>query len=585
MCSITTSPYLIKNALVSAILTDEIYTGTNRFILCPYTFFNNTGLTLSRLRVNFGDGNPIANMNVDYEVTVNYTTAGQKTLTLTAEFTNGTTQTTYANLQVASISGSSSPVDIVEVEAKIAFTPYIHEGYATVKGKGQVGYYYNKVNGVDDKNLNKVAIILDGFDPHDERDFRELYNKKMTYDGNKNIIEDLKQDGYDVLVLNFHSYPIARAFRGWQIMRDGGADYVERNAFVLIELIEQVKLKLAAAGSNEKIIIIGPSMGGLISRYALAYMEQHNMDSRCKLWVSFDSPHLGANINIANQLMFEYMNRSLGFVGSIKDAVYQLDAVAAQQMLIHHYKAVLEPQITALNLPDPEKIAGSPNFRERFAENMRSIGFPTSSCIRNVALLNGTDLGTIQSPERTFSNPSSCSEAFNITLGFAPSVFVFKFLFGTSGPNSITMSANNSPANSDRCKVFDASVGGILGLFPKKYSQYIKGNGFSKSFDVIAGGIYAVNKQIPGGDIHLPIANITRRFSNQSFIPTYSSMAISPTITNVDWASNLSYYRNNPMSGTPFKAIYAPPSNQDHVFITTAGVTFIKEQVLLAPCN
>jgi hypothetical protein len=216
---------------------------------------------------------------------------------------------------------------------------------------------------------------------------------------------------------------------------------------------------------------------------------------------------------------------------------------------------------------------------------MKNIGFPTSSCIRNVALLNGTDLGTIQSPEPSFSTPSSCSEAFNIALGFAPSIFVFKLFFGTSGPISITMSANNSPANSDRCKVFDSSMGGILGLFPKRYSQYIKGNGLSKSFDVISGGYFTVNKEIPGGDIHLPIANITRRFSNQSFIPTYSSMAISPIIANVDWTSNLSYYRNNPMSGTPFKAIYAPPSNQEHVFITTPGVTFIKEQVLLTPCN
>ncbi|RFS15557.1 triacylglycerol lipase [Emticicia sp. C21] len=581
------SAYATKNVIVSAALADEISTGVTKFILSPYTFINNSGNTLNKLRVSFGDGNPVALMSVGDEVNVTYTTAGQKTITFTAEFTNGTTQTTYAYVKAKTYSLASEPDSRGGVEAKIDFIPYVTEDFSNVKGKGEIAYYNNVVNGVKHPALNKVAIVLDGFDAGDTRGFNRLYDEKMVYGNNQNIIEDLKADGYDVIVLNFPSYPLWVAPRGWRIMRDGGADYIERNAFVLVELIEQVKIKLAAAGSNERIVIIGPSMGGLISRYALTYMEKNNLDHRCKLWVSFDSPHRGANINIGDQLLFEYLNRSLGWVGAVEDAMAQLDAVAAKQMLLHHYTAILDPQFNAINPPDIEKIAGSPNFRTRFVETMENMGFPTSSCIRNVALINGSDLGTIQQHEQQFltTQPASCSQAMNITIGVDPVIFISKLLFNNSGPFSVVLTTSNSPSYNNRCRVLEANVNTSL-FSSKKYSRFVKGNGISNSLDIIAGGYYAVNDEIP--TVHALIASVTKRFSKQSFIPSYSSMAIAqvgPVVNYIDWGSNLSSYRNNPLTNTPFKAIYAPTTNQEHVFITAAGVNFIKQQILLTPCN
>ncbi len=144
------------------------------------------------------------------------------------------------------------------------------------------------------------------------------------------------------------------------------------------------------------------------------------------------------------------------------------------------------------------------------------------------------------------------------------------------------MTNYNSPSYNNRCKVFDSNL--ISPIFAsKKYSRFVKGDGISNSLDIISGGYYAVNDDIP--TVHLPIIGITKNFSKQSFIPTYSSMAISPIVGNIDWGSNLSNYRNNPTSGTPFKKIYAPTLNENHVFITAAGVNFIKEQILLSPCN
>ncbi len=66
----------------------------------------------------------------------------------------------------------------------------------------------------------------------------------------------MRSKGYDIVVLNFPEY--TNEF-GKTI--DGGADYIERNAFVLIRLINELNRQLIANGSTEDLVIIGPSMG------------------------------------------------------------------------------------------------------------------------------------------------------------------------------------------------------------------------------------------------------------------------------------------------------------------------------------
>jgi alpha-beta hydrolase superfamily lysophospholipase len=46
--------------------------------------------------------------------------------------------------------------------------------------------------------------------------------------------------------------------------------------------------------SNEPLVLIGASMGGLVSRYALTYMERYHMSHDVRTFISFDSPQKGA---------------------------------------------------------------------------------------------------------------------------------------------------------------------------------------------------------------------------------------------------------------------------------------------------
>ncbi len=167
-----------------------------------------------------------------------------------------------------------------------------------------------------------------------------------------------------------------------------GADYIERNARVLMTLIDKIN---TLKQGNEKLVIIGPSMGGLISRYALGYMEQHNMPHQTRLWVSFDSPHNGANIPIGDQWFLDYYARKTGSESLTANRDNKISSIAAKQMLVHHF------------LSNSEIPAGAPDFRNQFLTNINNLGFPvgdTGSPFRKIALIDGSLGGTeTNSPE------------------------------------------------------------------------------------------------------------------------------------------------------------------------------------------
>ncbi|MCB0733184.1 MAG: T9SS type A sorting domain-containing protein [Bacteroidetes bacterium] len=248
------------------------------------------------------------------------------------------------------------------VESDIPYKGMLEEKATTSLADAHI--YYHKSPGNDCKII-KPAIIVDGFDPLDRRDFEDIRNTVNYVDFNtveKNLVYDLQNKGYDVIILNFpilgsdaiqgraeiKQYKDDGSFDRFvnKAGRDGGADYIQRNAFLTVKLIQMVNQMLADNESDEELVVIGPSMGGLITRYALAYMEkQHalgvpNMDHNTRLWLSFDSPHNGANIPLSTQLFVDYEG---GFFGNQEVAQMfgtRLRSVAARQMLHCYFDAI-----------------------------------------------------------------------------------------------------------------------------------------------------------------------------------------------------------------------------------------------------
>ncbi len=291
------------------------------------------------------------------------------------------------------------------MEADIPFAPYDNaRPYDSFKGKGEVAYFFRKKeNGVpvdvcnaSINNLKRPIIIVDGFDPGDTRGISDIYEKRLNY-GNisnpNNLGEELRDLGYDVVILNFPKHEVTRIniplVGSVPIFQDHGSDYIERNAFTLVKLIQQTNAQLQANGSNEQLIIVGPSMGGLISRYALAYMEKHNINHNTRTWVSFDSPHNGATIPMGVQMFLKHNADIENSVEAQNSLQKQLNNPAAKQMLLQHYSGYNG------GINQPAHI-----FRGVFVNNLvnnglyGSEGFPTKT--RRLSLINGSKIGTLQ---------------------------------------------------------------------------------------------------------------------------------------------------------------------------------------------
>jgi len=111
--------------------------------------------------------------------------------------------------------------------------------YLTILGKGNI-------------SITNPYIIIEGIDFLNNQDFDahlKLYNDgNNSYTNlNKSLIYGLYDNGYDVIILDF----------------DNSTDYIQNNAMLVVSLINSLNLQ------QNNLVVMGYSMGGLVSRYAL----------------------------------------------------------------------------------------------------------------------------------------------------------------------------------------------------------------------------------------------------------------------------------------------------------------------------
>ncbi|MCY0977166.1 T9SS type A sorting domain-containing protein [Chryseobacterium wangxinyae] len=178
---------------------------------------------------------------------------------------------------------------------------------------------------------------------------------------------------------------------------NNGVDYIQNNAGLLAAAISWVNANKLGTEQN---VVVGQSMGGLVARYALKDMEDHGIAHQTRLFISHDSPHLGANIPLSIQNMLVNVTRAyvktpiaLG-VGefvvpffnegiSVGDVLTLTDTPAARQMLLNYVNR--NYQINN-------------SMHDDWQITLKTKGYPQQT--RNVAISNGSECGT----DQTFSN-------------------------------------------------------------------------------------------------------------------------------------------------------------------------------------
>lgn len=187
------------------------------------------------------------------------------------------------------------------------------------------------------------------------------------------FLDSLAERGYDIVFVDFETNRAT----------------VESNALALASIIQQINGALQLSGSAEHIELIGASMGGLISRVALKYMELKACCHNVKLFSTFSTPHLGANIPLALQHGIKDIITRFDYAGQV-DAYknqfhYILNSPVARQMLIYH----VEPSAA--------------QERADFQNHLDWLGYPTEA--RKLAITNGSVDGHVQRIDQALNSP------------------------------------------------------------------------------------------------------------------------------------------------------------------------------------
>lgn len=515
------------------------------FILKSNLVFNTTKRTVAFIEVK--ENSIWRKINIDQPFVLNFSRNGLNTISYKIHFDDGkiVSQSFVIDVQYQKRAGESKSATFQPNVVNTISSTIPYKGYGesvAFNGTGEYEVFLDTVDGV----LDKPIILVDGFDPGDTRNTSAIYNL-LNYGTNQNLGDVIRAQGYDVIVLNFPTYT-----RGDGVtIIDGGVDYIQRNAMILVELMKKINLEKVGTAKN---VLIGPSMGGLISRYALRYMEQNSLNPDTRLYLSFDTPHLGANVPIGFQHLFNYM----GF-GPLGDVTLQgivngmLKSPAAREMLLDHFEGHLKSG-DAVEF-DPTKIlpVGSPNYRTPFQTELNTMGFPIST--RNVAISNGAGNGT--------------------TTGI-PGMVAIDHTFNVSSDQRAIIKVNYAPVKDQTLEVSRLKAQQKIFIFwitGYESAASSKATPFSHGIDTAPGGRFNLTN-FAGATAGNPL--LTEFMDNLkimhfNFIPASSSLAIN---------SNDYYSPINSSSVTPFVAYSVPTVNEDHVTLNTQNVVFALNEIL-----
>jgi hypothetical protein len=476
------------------------------------------------------------------QIPISYQSKGSKNLIFKA-FTNSDTLISYSTIDI-------KVLEYLPPTYARTISPETQDNArtnATISG-GQ----YEVHLGCDSK-LDKPVILVEGFDPLKDRQPSDLIEKYRDI----GVWDNLSASGYDLVALKFNN----------------NHDFIQNNAEVLKSLISEINQDKEGHFEN---IIIGESMGGLVTRVALAELEADGIDHETGLYISYDSPHKGANIPLGLQhfghdalditfievvsfvlKVYRYtkwwgflLEGAVDGVDDARDIVNANNSNAARQMLMRHR-----------NFPNET----NPDFLN-FQTFLNNTGYPSTS--RNIALINGSN-DAHQQWDDTGNNLSDLGESMvNEQIGCGCCGF-------KANLNMWVSPINTSAKVSDIEIRVKAPV--IIPCVNIKTTDK-NGNGTfdDKPWDISPGGVTSV-------DIDVWLLGLDEYFQF-SFVPTVSSIDLDQAL--IDGTNGTFFYNEGgtvnrrkaaiiQSNQTPFDDIYSDFFNSNHIngesFINTAG--------------
>ena len=566
------------------------------FRLDASNVFNTTNNAIQTIAIDFNDDQGFRTVNLNQNIIVDYSEAGIKTLNFALTLDNGEIISRTSPIEIKySNQDLNSLFNRVVTTFTSSITPDL-SAYGEAISYPGVGEY--EIFTSNDGILDKPIFLVDGFDPGDGRqitgytdpvtnNYVEGIYDLLNFDNNgatSNLGDLVRDEGFDVIILNFPIYTRAAD----NAVIDGGSDFIERNAMLLVELINFINTEEKIG--NAQNVVIGPSMGGLISRYALNYMENplSGMDHETRLWISFDAPHHGANVPIGFQHQFNFLAYGLDdflFLGDLNVEELQpiidgmLTSAAARQMLTDQF----EPHITNSDGVTFNSSLATPRahpFKNTFDSNINNTnpfnttGFPEIT--RNVSIINGSGTNS-RYPDISNNDlvPGSQIVNANIPLFDVAELKANTFFTPASG-TQIEM----SQIHLDFPWWFLLANDRINNASATSFT-------YSHGIDASSGGLFDILGLTEGlatdGLVGEFLGSLTINHFN--FIPSVSAMAFVITtnenVSEINWfhtPSGVTTARET-TNVTPFDAWYMPTENEPHVTLTEGNVAFALNEI------
>jgi hypothetical protein len=142
---------------------------------------------------------------------------------------------------------------------------------------------------------------------------------------------------------------------------DQGADEIQRNADVLAACIRK-----ALRRTDEPLVVGGVSMGGLVSRFALAAMEARGERHNTETFLTIDTPHAGAYTSLGAQW---FVQTCRSFLPALEAEAQLLDSPANQQFVmwwLHDGEVQTSPLRTAF-VEELARLGNYPQLPRRLA--------------------------------------------------------------------------------------------------------------------------------------------------------------------------------------------------------------------------
>jgi hypothetical protein len=390
-------------------------------------FLTNYPATVQNIQVDFSDGLGYRTVTYDQLVNVTYTQANTYSWKYKITLTNGQTLLNHSKIEIEeglnavpyTNQNNTFAAQAVATTSNLSAYQKITIASTTPYGSGLFAYgnatvYIRYKSGGN--TITKPLIVAEGFDPGviltpekeaGDNNIEIFLNKVNFSDSNLQI----ETNQYDIIYVDWNN----------------GVDFIQKNAYVLEEVIKWVNTQKANNGSTFQNVVLGQSMGGLVARYALKDMENKGLNHDTRLYVSHDAPHLGANVPLSVQhsarhlrnmyvnsptllfqgevilpILFNFtdgiinlINNNTNWTDNNGQPLQEVDYITPLTAFsVADVPAARQMQYNWINRNHQLKNGVHDMWQQELSNLGYPVGYPTKP-IRNIAIANGSECGVI----------------------------------------------------------------------------------------------------------------------------------------------------------------------------------------------